>query len=178
MLAVSHRSPHSWSARHYSSYEGFLQGLRTPNATCPHCQRPVHYFASPGGCGEYFNGFGPAWTRHPCADGGRLKRVIKRLQADHRKAGPSIDEPKWAEWVPFWVRTVERIAEYRHMQKVCGLIEDAPLTLYVVDGRLDSNAPFYVWQDQHQWYLNTVIGSPDWLVKRVFLAQEPVTTDA
>ena len=64
------------------------------------------------------------------------------------------------------------------MQKVCGLIEDAPLTLYVVDGRLDSNAPFYVWQDQRQWYLNTVIGSPDWLVKRVFLAQEPVTTDA
>lgn len=177
MSPVPSRAPASWSARHYTSYGGFLQGLRTPNAICPHCQRPVHYFAAEGGCGEFFNGLGPAWTRHPCADGGRLKRVIKRLQADQQKAGPAIDEPKRAEWVPFWVRSVERIAEYRLMQKVVGVIEQTPLTLYVVDGRLDAHAPFYVWQDHDQWYLNTLIGSPDWLVKRVFLAQEPVTVE-
>lgn len=178
MRTSPNHAPQSWSALHYTSYDGFIEGLRTPNATCPHCQRPVHYFAAEGGRGEYFNGLGPAWTRHPCADGGRLKRIIKRLQADHQKAGPAIDEPKGAEWIAFWVQSIVRVPEYRHMQRLSGLVEQTPLTLYVVDGRLDPRAPFYVWQDQHQWYLNTLIGSPDWLVKRVFLAQEPVSAEA
>jgi hypothetical protein len=178
MCSTLSRTPASWSARHYTSYEGLLEGLHTPNAVCPHCRRPVFYFAAPQGCAEYFNGLGPGWARHPCADGGRLKRVIQRLQADHQKAGPALAEPKGAQWVPFWVQSILRIPEYRHLQQVSGVLARDPLTLYVVDGRLDPHAPFYVWQDRNQWYLNTLIGSSDRLVKRVFLAQAPVTTGA
>lgn len=167
-------SPVSWSARHYRDRDAWLEGLRTPNATCPFCHQPVFYFAAQGGRGEYFNGLGPLWARHPCADGGRLKRVLQRLRADQEQAGPALAEPKGAKWLPFWVQSLSRVPGDLRMQKLSGCLEDGPLTLYVVDGRLDPEAPYYVWQDRKRWYLNTLIGSAHWLVDRVFLAQEPL----
>ena len=174
MRSLPHIDPPSWSARHFQSYAALTQGLQTPNATCPHCHCPVFYYASPAGHGEYFNDMGPIWARHPCADGGRLKRIIQRLQADHRKAGPAIVGPDHAHWQPFWVRAMSPTADHPPRQQLSGEVVDLSLTLYVVDAQLDPQAPFYVYQDHAQWYVKTLLGAHDWLVDRIFMAQGPL----
>lgn len=162
----------NWSARNYSNFSELIEGLRKPNAACPDCHRPVFHFASKQGHGEYFDCLGPSWARHPCVDGGRLKRIIKRLQADRKKAGPGVTPPPYPAWEPFWVKSISSVTQQRGMKKLTGDVATGTLTLLVVDARLDINAPFYVWHQQRHWYVQTLIGSSDWLVDRVFEAKE------
>jgi hypothetical protein len=163
----------SWSASHYACFSELIKGLRQPNTTCPDCHRPVFHFASKQGHGEYFDCLGPSWARHPCVDGGRLKHIIKRLQADRKKAGPGVTPPPYPAWEPFRVNSISNIPKQRTLKKLSGDVDAGSLTLLVADSRLDINAPFYVCQHQRQWYVQTLIGSDNWLVDRVFEAHTP-----
>lgn len=140
------------------TYDELLIGVTHPNAHCPVCGTEVFFYESPDGGRVFFDELGPPWPKHPCTSNDQRMLVVRRIEIGLN--GPILVRPHPFRdgWTPFLCEGVESIASDITIQKLTGLLAGDRKTFFVRDGRLSEGAPFFLKQENHQWFVSTLAG--------------------